>query len=116
MLLLGDPPSDEQPMFSTIPIPLMYLNKGETVVAGCSVNKALDSIPIAWAFENHTEFLYTGVNLPLYDIPLSLYGQTNLLVNSTQYDHHNETYLCQLLLLSGSYFYTSPVTFFVYGE
>ena len=103
-------------MFSTVPIPLMYLNKGDTIIAGCSVNKAVDSIPIAWAFENHTEFLYTGINILLFDIPLSLYGHTNMLVNSTKYDHHNATYLCQLLLLSGSYFYTSSVTFFVYGE
>ena len=113
---LGDPPLDEQPSFSTIPIPTMYLNKGDTIIAGCSSDRAIDSIPIAWAFENNTEILFTGFDIPLFDIPLSLYGRTNLLVNSTEYDYHNETYLCQLLLLSGGHFLSAPVTFFVYGK
>lgn len=94
----------------------MYLNKGDTVIVGCSSNAPVDSIPLAWAFENNTEFLYTGLNFLLVNIPLSLYGHTNLLVDSTQYDYHNVTYLCQLLWNSGNLFFNAPVTFFVYGE
>ena len=94
----------------------MYLNKGDTVIAGCSSDIAIDSIPIAWAFENNTEFLFTGFNIPLFDIPLSLYGHTNLLLNSTEFDYHDKTYLCQLLWRSGNVFFNAPVTFFVYGE
>ena len=67
--------------------------------------------------ENNTEFLFTGFNVPaLFNIPLSLYGHTNLLVNSTGYNYHGQTYLCQLLLSSGSEFFSAPVTFFVYGK
>lgn len=95
----------------------MYLNKGDTVIAGCSINIPIDSTPLSWAFENHTEILYAGVNLHLVkDVPLSLYGRTNLLVNSKQYNYHDATYLCQILLQSGGHFATVPVTFFVYGE
>ena len=112
----GVPPTDAEPSFSTKPIRLMYLNKGDTVIAGCSSSGAVDSIPLAWAFENNTEFLFTSFNLLFFDIPLSLYGHTNLLVNSAQYDYHNVTYLCQLLWNSGGLFFNAPVTFFVYGE
>lgn len=114
--ILDDRPTDDQPSFSTVPIPLMYLNKGESVIAGCSVT-AFDSIPLAWAFENNTEILLTGFDIHIVkDVPLSLYGHTNLLVNSSEYDYHNATYLCQLLVESGNVYFSVPVTFFVYGE
>ena len=116
VLHTGDPPADVEPSFSTRPIRFMYLNKGDTVIAGCSSDEALDSIPLAWAFENTTEFLFTSFDLLVFDIPLSLYGHTNLLVDSSKYDFHNVTYLCQLLWNSGGLFFNAPVTFFVYSE
>ena len=113
---LGGLPGDDQPSFSTVPIQLMYLNKGDTAIAGCSVT-AHDSIPLTWAFENNTEILYTGFVIHLIEsIPLSLYGPTNLLINSSEYNYHNATYLCQLLSNSGNEYLTAPVTFFVYGK
>lgn len=94
----------------------MYLNKGDTVIAGCSVTTH-DSIPIAWAFENHTEILLTLFGIQIIEsIPLSLYGPTNLLINSSEYNYHNATYLCQLLSDSGKGYLSVPVTFFVYGK
>ena len=112
--VLGDP-SDEQP-FSTVPISVMHLNKGDTVVAGCSSNGAIDSFPITWAFENNTEFLFTAFGHFAVDLPLSLYGHTNLLIDSAGYDYHGVTYLCQLLLSSGRQFFSAPVTFLVYSK
>ena len=112
----GSPPVDQQPSFSTVPIQLMYLNKGDTATAGCTVTTH-DSIPIAWALDNHTEILLTGFGIHVItSIPLSLYGPTNLLINSSEYDYHNATYLCQLLSDSGSEYLSVPVTFFVYGK
>ena len=96
-----------------MPIPLMYLNKGDTVIAGCSSN-SINNLPIAWAYENKTEFYFAGFDFLLDATPLSLYGHTNLLVNSTGYDFHNVTYLCQLLW--EGFFINAPVTFFVYGK
>jgi len=114
--VLDDAPPDDQPTFSTTPIPLMYLNKGDTVIAGCSTNIPIDSTPLSWAFENHTEILYEGINIKIVDVPLSFYGPTNLLVDTKKYNYHNVTYLCQILLLSGGRFATVPVKFFVYGK
>lgn len=113
--LVGTAPSD-QATFSTVPIPLMYLSKGDTVIAGCSVT-VIDSIPLAWAFENNTAILYAGFDDIPPTIPVSLYGHTNLLLNSSvEYDYHGKTFLCQILLSSGHQYITAPVTFFVYGE
>ena len=113
---LGSLPGDLPPYFSTVPIPLIHLNKGDIAIAGCSV-APYDSIPLVWAFQNHTEILYTGFNIHLIEsVPLSLYGPTNLLINSSEYDYHNATYLCQLLSDSGKGYLSVPVTFFVYGK
>lgn len=116
--LLDASPPDDLPIFSTIPISLMFLNKGETVVAGCSNYKAIQGFPLAWGFENGTEFYFTGeINFKVEafsHIPLSLYGYSNLLVNSsTNYNFHNVTYLC--LYFSEAKSVSVPVTFFVYG-
>lgn len=116
-ILDGSLSPDIGPSFSITPIPLMYLNKNDTVIVGCSVKPTLQNFPIAWAFENKTEFYFTEFHIKVFSsIPLSLYGKTNLLVNSTQGNYHNVTYLCQLLVHSSHDFLSAPVTFFVYGK
>ena len=78
--LLGDGPPDNISPFSNVPLETMYLNKGESVEAGCSQRVPTVSIPISWAFENMTEIWLKGVNLKVFEIPVSIHGDFNLLV------------------------------------
>jgi len=93
----------------------MYLNKGESVEAGCSQRVPTVSIPISWAFENNTEIWLKGVNFKVFEIPVSIHGDFNLLVNSSLYDFHNTTFLCQFHDFFGRFLF-HPVTFLVYGK
>jgi len=92
----------------------MYLNKGESVTAGCSQRVPTVSIPISWAFENNTEIWLKGVN-KVFEFPVSIRGDFNLLVNSSLYDFHDMTFLCQFHDFFGGFLF-NPVTFIVYGK
>ena len=95
----------------------MYLNKGETVIAGCSQRAPTLSIPISWAFENTTEIWLKGIDFRVFpnsEIPVSIYGDFNLLVDSSLYDFHSTTFVCQFDSFRG--FLVNPISFLVYGK
>ena len=117
-IILGDVPPDNLPPFSSIPLRTMYLTKGDTAIAGCSQRSETVGIPISWAFENTTEILVRGIPGKVFEeseIPLSTFGDFNLLIDSNQYDFHNTTVVCQFNTFFDGLL-QNPVTFFVYGK
>jgi len=109
-------PSNLSP-FTSVPPKYVYLNKGDIVVVGCSQRLQRDAnpYPIAWAFENTTEIWLRGIDVNFRpEIPVSIVGDFNLLIDSNQYDFHNTTLLCYSLL--DNQLLSNPVTFLVYGK